>query len=170
MSPPPQNKSTSTTDGKGTGTGWALAMLVSKKRPAVSAVQEALLHARSLKLKSERAWRAWRMTGARPANTPSTPHAVYKHEGWQGYGHWLGTGNFIGGKQGFLPFKEALLYARALKLKTQKEWLACKSGARPANVPSRPDLTYQHDGWQGYGHWLGTGNVRGDKAKAVMPL
>ena len=95
-----------------------------------------------------------------PAKIPSTPHAVYKHDGWQGYGHWLGTGNQVGGKLDFLPFKEALLYARSLKLKTQKEWDAwSKSGARPVNMPASPHRTYTHDGWQGYGHWLGTGAV-----------
>ena len=68
---------------------------------------------------------------------PSNPQRTYKHEGWQGWGHWLGTGN-VGVKkdQQFLPFKKALLYARTLKLKNHKEWQAwTKSGARPANIP-----------------------------------
>ena len=102
----------------------------------------------------------WSKSSARPANMPSTPNATYKREGWQGYGHWLGTGNVHGKDKQFLPFKKALLYARSLKLKGVKEWEAWrKSGARPANVPSNPDSTYKHDGWQGYGHWLGTATV-----------
>ena len=64
----------------------------------------------------------WCKSGAREAKIPSTPHAVYTHDGWQGYGHWLGTGNQVGGKLDFLPFKKALLYARSLKLKNAKEW------------------------------------------------
>ena len=86
---------------------------------------------------------------------------MYKHEGWRGYGHWLGTGNVSVKKdKQFLPFKKALLHARSLKLKGAKQWNAwCKTGARPANIPSHPDATYKHEGWQGYGHWLGTGNV-----------
>ena len=98
----------------------------------------------------------------RPANIPSSSQRTYKHEGWQGYGHWLGTGN-VGVKkdQHFLPFKKALLYARSLKLKRKKEWETwCKSGEREANMPSHPDRVYKHDGWQGYGHWLGFGNLR----------
>ena len=163
------------------------------------------------------------------------PRRTYKHDGWQGYGHWLGTGTVAHKDQQFLPFKKALLYARSLKLKSQKEWrrgaravhglptcpppqtnlqarrvarvraLAghwhsccqrpavpavqegaaartlpqaekqeeweawCKSGARPANMPSNPDRTYKHDGWQGYGHWLGTGNV-GAKDQQFLPF
>ena len=64
--------------------------------------------------------------------------------------------------QQFLPFKEALLHARALKLKGVKDWQAwCKTDARPANMPSAPNKTYTHEGWLGYGHWLGTGETPG---------
>ena len=122
--------------------------------------KHALLYARSLKLKTLKEWEAWRKTSARPANMPSNPNQTYRHEGWQGYGHWLGTGNLVGGKQEYLPFKKALLYARSLKLKSMQEWEAWrKTSARPANIPSTPERTYKHEGWQGYGHWLGTGNV-----------
>ena len=57
-----------------------------------------------------------------------------------------------------MPFKKALLYARPLKLKYTAEWEQW-SNAPPANVPSHTDRTYTHYRWQGYGHWLGTGNV-----------
>jgi hypothetical protein len=80
--------------------------------------KKALLRARSLKLKSEKEWKVWRKTSARPANIPSNPQRTYKHEGWQGYGHWLGTGNVAHKDQQFLPFKKALLRARSLKLKS----------------------------------------------------
>ena len=118
---------------------------------------KALLYARSLKLKSTRAWEAWRKGEARPANIPTNPDKVYKHDGWQGWGHWLGTGNVgVAKDRQFLPFKKALLYARLLKLKTRKEWQAwCKTGARPATIPSAPDKIYKKDGWQGWGHWHG---------------
>ena len=133
-------------------------------KSALLPFKKALLYARSLKLKNKKAWEAWRMTGERPPNIPSTPHAVYKHDGWQGWGHWLGTGNLAVGKRVFSPFKKALLYARSLKLKSQREWTDwAKTGVRPAKIPTSPSRTYKHDGWQGYGHWLGTGNVVGGK-------
>ena len=59
----------------------------------------------------------------------------------------------------FLPFSEALPLARSLGLANRAEWLAwCKEGMRPPNVPSNPQAVYKHDGWQGWGQWLGTGN------------
>ena len=109
------------------------------------------------------------MTGARPANIPSDPSTVYKHDGWQGWGHWLGTGAVAHKDKQFLPFKKALLHARSLKLKSQNEWeVWCQNGARPNNVPSNPQRTYTHEGWQGYGHWLGTGNA-GVKTRPEVP-
>ena len=60
----------------------------------------------------------------------------------------------------FLPFKKAVLHAQSLNLnlKSEKEWRVwCKHGERPANMPACPDRVYMHEGWQGYGHWLGNG-------------
>ena len=54
--------------------------------------KKALLHARSLKLKTGRAWSAWCKSGARPGNVPSHPDQIYALDGWQGVRHWLGTG------------------------------------------------------------------------------
>ena len=128
--------------------------------------EKALEYARSLKFKTTNEWAPWSKSGARPGNIPSNPHTTYKLAGWQGYGHWLGTGNLVGVKQGFLPFKEALLYARSLKLKGNKEWREWhKSSARPANIPTGPETVYKHDGWQGYSHWLGTAVLAGNQKK-----
>ena len=42
-------------------------------------------------------------------------------------------------KPAFLPFEKALLYARSLKPKSQKQWAAWRmTDARPANIPSTP--------------------------------
>ena len=132
--------------------------------------KKALLHARSLKLKSKKEWKDWAKTAVRPANVPSAPHAIYQHDGWQGYGHWLDTGTVATQDKQFLPFKQALLHARALKLKSKKEWRDwARTGVRPANMPSRPDRTYKPDGWQGYGHWLGTGNAA-PKDRQFLPF
>ena len=121
----------------------------------------ALAFARSLNLANLRAWKAWCKEGLRPPNVPSQPAATYKDGGWQGWGHWLGTGNQANREKEFLPFGEALTTARFLGLTNQKEWEAwCREGMRPPNVPSNPNATYKDGGWQGWGHWLGTGNTQ----------
>ena len=60
-------------------------------KPAFLPFKKALLLARSLKLKTLKEWKAWRKSDARPTNIPSNPNATYKHGGWRGYAHWLGT-------------------------------------------------------------------------------
>ena len=122
----------------------------------------------SFGLASRKEWEAWSKEGMRPPNVSSDPRKFYKHDGWQGWGHWLGTGNTKGNTKQFLPFDEALLVARSLRLISSAKWRAwCKSGARPANVPSNPDKVYVHDGWLGYEHWLW--HPKSDSAPAPAP-
>ena len=123
--------------------------------------EEALAVAQSLNLANRFEWKVWCKEGRRPSNVPSHPDGVYKDGGWQGWGHWLGTGNQASQAMQFLPFGEALAMARSLGLASEFEWREwCKEGMRPPNLPSHPDGTYKDSGWQGWGHWLGTGNTR----------
>jgi hypothetical protein len=55
-----------------------------------------------------------------------------------------------------LPFVEARMIVRKLKLKSGKEWFAWRTaGERPSNIPSNPDKTYRDDGWISMPDWLG---------------
>ena len=124
---------------------------------------------RSFGLKSQADWCMWSKSGPRPANVPSDPDKHYRHAGWQGMGHWLGTGTVANNNRAFLPFEEALVFVRSLGLKSTTEWCAwSKSGQRPANIPRCPDKVYRHGGWQGHGHWLGTGNRRGGHRRKTV--
>ena len=134
---------------------------------------EALAGARSLNLASLTEWQAWCKEGRRPPNVPSNPNAIYKDGGWQGWGHWLGTStrSSKAKKYQFLPFDEALALARSLGLASSKEWKVwCKGGTCPPNVPSNPQRTYKDGGWQGWGHWLGTDNSCGGQKRDFLPF
>ena len=37
-------------------------------------------------------------------------------------------------------------------------------------MPSTPNKTYTHEGWQGYAHWLGNGNVGVSKNHTFLPF
>ena len=63
----------------------------------------------------------------------------------------------------YLSFEEAREYVRSLKLSGLKGWIAyCKSGEKPANIPSNAHLKYKNE-WQGYGDCTGSGNKRHTK-------
>ena len=143
---------------------WLGTGTVAHSNRAFLPFEEALVFVRSLGLKSRQEWRTWSKSGARPADVPGNPHKAYAHAGWQGIGHWLGTGTVANHNKVFLRFEEALVFARSLKLKSRTEWKAwSKSGARAADIPGCPEKAYAHDGWQGIGHWLGTDTQHGGR-------
>jgi hypothetical protein len=108
--------------------------------------------ARALKLKSKTEWEAYRKSGKRPEDIPSSPEQVY--EDFVGWGDWLGTGNVW--SKTWRPFTKARAFVRALKLKSCDEWHTYrKSGKRPSDIPSTPGPVYEE--FAGWGDWLGTG-------------
>jgi len=119
---------------------------------------EALTFIRSLKLTGTVQWFAWCKSGQRPADIPANPQITYKEHGWQGMRHWLGTESSVGPyRKRFRLFKDAVEFARSLKLKSDAEWRQwCTSGSRPPDIPSKPDMVYKDVGWGGMGHWLGS--------------
>jgi len=65
----------------------------------------------------------------------------------------------------WLSFLRARSFVRKLGLKNNQQWRAYVRGRyehlgkKPDNIPSNPNLVYADCGWQGYGDWLGNGNV-----------
>jgi len=122
--------------------------------------EEARNIARSLGLNSSKEWRKWSKSGDKPDNIPANPARTYKAKGWKGFGDWLGTGVIANQDRVYLPFKEARNYARSLGLNSQGEWLEwTKSEDKPDNIPANPRQVYKNKGWNGFGDWLGTGNL-----------
>ena len=61
-----------------------------------------------------------------------------------------------GARGSFRTFEDARVYVRTLGLKSQKDWQAwSKSGKRPHDIPSAPNVTYASSGWTSYGDFLG---------------
>jgi len=116
---------------------------------------------RKLKLKSRPEWREWRKSGQRPSNIPSSPHQVYRDDGWISLPDWLGYEGQARGKM--LSFMLARVFARKLKLRSKREWQAWRETCmRPSNIPSNPQQVYRDDGWISMPDWLGyTGPARG---------
>jgi hypothetical protein len=60
----------------------------------------------------------------------------------------------------FRDFESAREFVRALNLKGVSEWeVYCKSGDKPDDIPSHPNVTYKNKGWQNWGDFLGTGRI-----------
>lgn len=55
--------------------------------------RQARAHVRRLKLRNNKAWRAWCKRGKRPPGIPGAPEQVYRDRGWVSWGDFLGNGN-----------------------------------------------------------------------------
>jgi hypothetical protein len=118
---------------------------------------EAREFVRRLGLRNQTEWGAW-CADHRPETIPSNPQTTYQAE-WQGLGDWLGTRTVAPQDKVFWPFSKARDLAHRLGLKGQADWAAwVKSDQRPEEIPSMPSRVYCSE-WQGWGDWLGTGNV-----------
>jgi hypothetical protein len=68
-------------------------------------------------------------------------------------------------KLSWRPFEEAREFVRSLNLKSQREWYQftagnfLKKGMLPADIPVNPQFPYYKNGWNGFGDWLGTGQI-----------
>lgn len=135
--------------GRRRGAGW---------RPFIGARD----FVRRLGLKSSAEWLEYCSSGKKPADIPSNPYKTYAEAGWTGMGDWLGTERIAPAFYQYRSFKKAREFARSLNLKSDAEWRSyCKSGKRPADIPSNPNRTYAEAGWAGMGDWLGAGRNRG---------
>src|ERR1700733_6974240 len=131
---------------------------------------EARIFARSLKFKMRKEWENWAKTKNRPHDIPASPSITYKNKGWNGWGDWLGTGVIAHFNKKFRPFHEARDFARSLLLSGKDEWARwAKSSARPIDIPTAPDRTYAKLGWNGWGYFLGSGNIANHK-KTFRPF
>jgi hypothetical protein len=95
---------------------------------------------------------------------PRYPDQTYKNEGWKGWADFLG---YVRPKLDEWPkYEEARQFVHGLGLKSHKEWIwYCRGDfkglkKKPAHIPSNPYLVYAGKGWNGWGDWLGSGNIR----------
>ena len=80
-------------------------------------------------------------------------------------GKFLGTGTISQHLKNYKTYKEASNYAKKNNIKTQKEWLNhTKSKNFPTDIPVMPYKVYKKE-WQGIGHFLQTGSIKGSDRK-----
>jgi hypothetical protein len=122
--------------------------------------EEAREYVHKLQLKNRKEWTDWTKSGSKPDDIPCNPSKVYQDKGWIDYGDWFGTGYVATFNRTYRPFLQARAYVHKLQLKNTQEWNDwIKSGEKPNDIPSNPNLIYKDTGWIGYGDWLGTGKV-----------
>jgi hypothetical protein len=99
-----------------------------------------------LGLKGYTEWQEYCRSHNKPDNIPSNPYIIYKENGWNGYGDWLGNGQPVK-LHNFRSYNEAKKFVHSLGLKNMLEWKDyCKSGRKPSDIPTHPEKTYSKKG------------------------
>jgi len=115
---------------------------------------------RKLKLKNQKEWNEYCLSGNKPSDIPSIPRRSYKDKGWIGLQDWLGSEYGSTQNRTYRSFKSARSFVRKLKLKNTNDWREySKSGKRPLDSPGIPARTYKEEGWISMGDWIGTGRI-----------
>ncbi|KIM03075.1 MAG: hypothetical protein KN64_13155 [Sulfurovum sp. AS07-7] len=137
--------------------------------------EEARGFVRQLKLKGQVEWKLYaqgKLEGYPPIpiGIPKNPFNVYRNKGWINIADFLGT-NHVKGKvnekyaESWLPFEEARLFTKNLKLQNISEWRLYTKGEldgyepRPINIPRTPEFIYRNCGWIGFKDFLGIDKV-----------
>ena len=137
---------------------WLGTGVQSTRNKQYRSFEDARKYVQELKLRNLQEWLTFCRSGNKPVDIPQKAERVYAKK-WKGVGDWLGTDFLATQKRKYRSFEDAIDFVRGLGLKGQEDWLGyCKSGEKPADIPSNPDNTYK-DNWKGYGDWLGTGFI-----------
>jgi hypothetical protein len=140
-------------DWLGTGT-------VSSKNKLFRSLKNSRKFVRSLNLKSQTEWREYCASGKKPEDIPVNPDSIYKNKGWKNYSDWLGVQTIATFLREFRSFEESKKFLKTLNLKNVDEWRKyCASGNKPDDIPANPRRTYQNNGWNNWGEFLGTGTI-----------
>jgi superfamily II DNA or RNA helicase len=174
---------------KGYGDWLGTGNIAARRKPYRS-FEDARAFARSLGLKSIAEWKALcsgKIPGSEPlpADIPKNPGQYYLRRGWAGWSDWLNCVLQTKMRQesaqrnlrAFRSFDEARTFARNLHFKSSLQWRAYRRGemphlpVHPADIPGNPPSYYRGKGWQGWGDFLGTGNIApSDKKKFYLPF
>ena len=126
------------------------------KKKEYRSFESARKYVRKFNFKKISDYNKW-FSETKPLDIPLHPERAYPNEFKKNgkWGDWLGTGTIV-----FLSFKKARKFVRELKLKNTSEWNEYrKSGNKPDNIPSTPNMVYKSDGWIDWPDWLGNGNL-----------
>ena len=123
--------------------------------------EEAHKTIQSFHIKSSIQYRQFLKDKKIPNGLPSNPDKIFKSK-WSSWGNFLGTGIISVNikSTNWIDFQSARKIIHTLKLKNQTAWRKyIKSGKKPDNIPSDPNIVYKNKGWKGLGDWLGTGRI-----------
>lgn len=141
-------------DGDWLGTGY----IACSKRKYLS-FEDAKIYIYQLGILTQIEYHKWAESTEKPSNIPYKPERTYKDQ-WISWSDWLGNGRISNQNKEFLPFEEARAIVHNLKINSRAKWREwVKSGNKPHNIPTNPNMVYKNKGWICDGDWYGTNSI-----------
>ena len=141
------------------GTGY-----VATKHRVYLSYEESREWAHSSGIKSRQEWFEAGKSGKIPDNIPVDAQTHYKDNGWVSWGDFLGTGTVAPKDRDYLSYPEASAYAKTSGATSREQWKKLGRDKKlPSNIPARPDVVYENNGWVSWDDFLGTGRIVVDK-------
>ena len=139
---------------------WLGIKFVSNANRVFLSFEDARKFVHSLGLKSTIQWKEYYASKKRPQNIPSNPRLVYKKE-FINMPDWLGSGRIPEKDRVYLDFIKARNFVHPLNLKGVADWrkYTKTNDFQKEHLPVTPEKHYKNKGWDGYGDFLGTGNI-----------
>jgi hypothetical protein len=122
----------------------------------------------TLGIKSDSKWRKYAKTTKRPQNIPANPRRTYQNE-FINMPDWLGTGRIPEKDRVYQEFSKARNFVHTLDLKGVEAWrkFTKTNDFQKEHLPVTPEKHYEGKGWNGYGDFLGTGNIATQEKKSI---
>ena len=131
--------------------------IASRNRNQMS-FEEAKTFIQNQAFKTVREFQKWSKSDQRPENFPANPYDIYKDQ-WTSWGDFLSTGAIAHKNKEWMNFEDARIFIQTQGIQTYTEFQKwSKSGRRPKNFPSNPNLVYK-DQWTDWYNFLGTKKI-----------
>ena len=137
---------------------------VSNRKREFLNYEDAEKYIQELKIANYKEWTIFRKT-IKPTFIPGNPNVTYKDIGWKGWSKFLGTDNVSNQNKIFLNYKQAHDFIKSKGIKNLREWKNWHKKNKPENIPSNPNIVYKNKGWNGFGNFLGNGNIKSGTEK-----
>ena len=124
----------------------------------------------NLKLKSQKEWNEFCVSGEKPEELHPTPSRKFKNKGWKGFGDFLGNGNVANHKKVYWSFSKAKKYMYSLNPRIgskQKDWKEFAKTMKPEEIPSHPWTHYKEEGYIDLSDFVGSLSNRTKKIRTV---
>jgi hypothetical protein len=116
---------------------------------------ESKKYIKNLNIGSKSEWMNYSKSGKRPEDIPGCPDRTFKRTGeWISWGDFLSTGTIAPQNRVYKTYEEAVAFLKPFRLKNYDDWAEFyKSGKKPMDIPTNPELIYKNKGWVSYAHF-----------------